>query len=142
MPRMLAAAAALAFAGVVTVEAAVIGIDLGGEFLKASLVKPRVPLDIVLNPEGKRRSEAIVGMFDGEQAYGGAALNQVRARSARLPGRAASAAARRSEHLPALPPFAGSPAIACSSNRAARATSCPTSRCWWAKARSLATCSG
>ena len=59
-------------------EGAVIGIDLGGEFLKASLVKPRVPLDIVLNPEGRRRSEAVVGFFDGEQAYGGAALNQVR----------------------------------------------------------------
>ena len=59
-------------------EGAVIGIDLGGEFIKASLVKPRVPLDIVLNPEGRRRSEAIVGFFDGEQAYGGAAANQVR----------------------------------------------------------------
>ena len=71
--RLLALVALLQLA-----EGAVIGIDLGGEFIKASLVKPRVPLDIVLNPEGRRRSEAVVGFFDGEQAYGGAALNQVR----------------------------------------------------------------
>ena len=75
---MLRAAAALVFATSAVVESAVIGIDLGGEYIKASLVKPRVPLDIVLNPEGRRRSEAVVGFFDGEQAYGGAALNQVR----------------------------------------------------------------
>eukprot|EP01047_Picozoa_sp_COSAG01_P060146 COSAG01_NODE_7330_length_3248_cov_14.447444_1_plen_1001_part_10 len=55
---------------------AVLGIDLGGEFIKASLVKPRVPLDIVVNPEGRRRTDAVVGFFDGEQVCGKAALGQ------------------------------------------------------------------
>ena len=32
-------------------HAAVIGIDLGGEFFKTSLVKPGFPLEIVLNAE-------------------------------------------------------------------------------------------
>ena len=76
-PALLAAATLAAACGLLPLASgAVLGIDLGGEFIKASLVKPRVPLDIVLNPEGKRRSEAVVGFFDGEQAYGGAALNQ------------------------------------------------------------------
>lgn len=58
-------------------SAAVIGIDFGGEYIKAALVKPRVPLDIVVNPEGRRRTEAVVGFVDGEQFFGKQALGQV-----------------------------------------------------------------
>ena len=67
---------AVLLAGLSVAAGAVIGIDLGGEFIKASLVKPRVPLDIVVNPEGRRRTEAVVGMFDGEQVSGKMALSQ------------------------------------------------------------------
>eukprot|EP01047_Picozoa_sp_COSAG01_P049220 COSAG01_NODE_4859_length_4677_cov_7.521407_2_plen_1059_part_01 len=62
--------------GVPVAKGAVLGIDLGGEYIKASLVKPRVPLDIVVNPEGRRRTDAVVGFFDGEQVCGKAALGQ------------------------------------------------------------------
>lgn len=48
---MMALPVAVVLALLPLVQCAVIGIDLGGEFIKASLVKPRVPLDIVLNPE-------------------------------------------------------------------------------------------
>lgn len=57
----------------------VIGIDFGSEFLKIALVKPGVPLDIVLTPEGKRKANTMVGYYDGEQLLGLPAENMVRA---------------------------------------------------------------
>src|SRR5438045_504302 len=39
---------------------AVIGIDLGTEYLKAALVKPGVPLEIVLTKDSKRKEAAAV----------------------------------------------------------------------------------
>jgi hypothetical protein len=74
MKATVALALLASFAGVA--NGAVLGIDLGGQYIKASLVKPRVPLDVVINPEGGRRSPAIVGFFDGEQVFGNLALNQ------------------------------------------------------------------
>ena len=56
----------------------VIGIDFGSEYLKISLVKPGVPLDIVLTLEGKRKQNTMVGYYDGEQLLGLAAENMVR----------------------------------------------------------------
>jgi hypothetical protein len=56
----------------------VIGIDFGSEFLKIALVKPGVPLDIVLTPEGKRKENTMVGFYDGEQLLGLPAENMVR----------------------------------------------------------------
>ena len=160
---VLAASACALVSLLPAASGAVIGIDLGGEFLKASLVKPRVPLDIVLNPEGRRRSEAVVGFFDGEQAYGGAALNQVRLRRT-----AASLSAWQWRVLvllvllpllPLLPPpllllllrhgqphtLLLTPAVFATpwrSKHGARRTSWRTSRCWWVRAWTRATCSG
>jgi molecular chaperone DnaK (HSP70) len=57
-------------------ESAVIGIDLGGEYIKTSMVKPRVPLEIVMNSEGFRKTAAVVGFVDGEQIVSNGALNQ------------------------------------------------------------------
>lgn len=75
----------------------VLGIDLGTEYLKAALVKPGIPLEIVLTKDSKRKEAAAVafkpasdasaaasshtGIF-AERAYGGDAL----ALAARYPG--------------------------------------------------------
>lgn len=72
---------------------AVLGIDLGTEYIKAALVKPGIPLDIVLTKDSKRKEVAAVafkplsndapaiGQFP-ERLYGGDAL----ALAARFPG--------------------------------------------------------
>ncbi|KAJ9638393.1 lumenal Hsp70 protein [Coniosporium tulheliwenetii] len=72
---------------------AVLGIDLGTSYLKAALVKPGIPLEIVLSKDSKRKEAAAVafkptsrsasasGSFP-ERVYGGDAL----ALAARFPG--------------------------------------------------------
>jgi hypoxia up-regulated 1 len=40
----------------------VIGIDYGTDWFKVSLVKPGVPLEIVLNRESKRKTSSIVAL--------------------------------------------------------------------------------
>lgn len=50
----------------------------GSEFFKISLVKPGMPLDIVLNIESKRKTATMVGYNDGEQLFSGSAANTVR----------------------------------------------------------------
>lgn len=68
---------------------AVLGIDVGTEYLKAALVKPGIPLEIVLTKDSKRKESAVVAykptrqndaLFP-ERFYGGDAL----ALSARYP---------------------------------------------------------
>ncbi|XP_069115800.1 hypoxia up-regulated protein 1-like isoform X1 [Argopecten irradians] len=54
---------------------AVISIDLGSEYTKIALVKPGVPMEIVLNEESSRKTASIVAMRDGERHYGQAAVN-------------------------------------------------------------------
>ena len=71
---------------------AVLGVDLGTEYIKAALVKPGIPLDIVLTKDSRRKETAAVafkpnrgGAKDGqfpERLYGADAL----ALSARFPG--------------------------------------------------------
>jgi hypoxia up-regulated 1 len=53
-------------------------VPAGSEFFKVSLVKPGMPLDIVLNIESKRKTATMVGYNDGEQLFSGAAANTVR----------------------------------------------------------------
>ncbi|KAL8950354.1 MAG: hypothetical protein Q9222_003606 [Ikaeria aurantiellina] len=71
---------------------AVLGIDLGTEYIKAALVKPGIPLEIVLTKDSKRKESATVAFKPSksssdtkvfpERIYGGDAL----ALSARFPG--------------------------------------------------------
>ncbi|KAL9111946.1 MAG: hypothetical protein Q9187_007854 [Circinaria calcarea] len=74
---------------------AVLGIDLGTEYIKAALVKPGIPLEIILTKDSKRKEAAAVGFkplkskssssdsdLFPERVYGGDAL----ALSARFPG--------------------------------------------------------
>ena len=64
-------------------QSVVLGIDLGTEYIKAALVKPGIPLEIVLSKDSKRKETAAVGfktpkkIVDGqfpERAYGSDAL--------------------------------------------------------------------
>ncbi|OAA63208.1 chaperone protein dnaK [Cordyceps fumosorosea ARSEF 2679] len=71
---------------------AVLGVDLGTEYIKAALVKPGVPLDIVLTKDSRRKEASAVAFKPApggakpdqfpERAYGADAL----ALSARFPG--------------------------------------------------------
>lgn len=67
-------------------------VDLGGEFLKVSVVKPgRIPISVVSNEMSKRRTSAQLAFIDGDRLLGeeAAALavrypERVYARQARL----------------------------------------------------------
>ncbi|TPX67929.1 hypothetical protein SpCBS45565_g03451 [Spizellomyces sp. 'palustris'] len=56
-------------------SASVIGIDYGTDWFKVSIVKPGIPLDIVLNAESKRKTPAIVLVRDGDRRYGSDAVS-------------------------------------------------------------------
>ncbi|KAL2220888.1 putative Hsp70 family chaperone Lhs1/Orp150 [Thermoascus aurantiacus ATCC 26904] len=64
------------------IGSAVLGIDLGTEYLKAALVKPGIPLEIVLTKDSKRKESAAVAFKPAREAnasfperfYGGDAL--------------------------------------------------------------------
>ena len=82
------------FAYTASAASAVLGIDFGTEYIKAALVKPGIPLEIVLTKDSKRKESAAVGFKAGktkaiaesstfpERLYGGDAL----AVAARFPG--------------------------------------------------------
>lgn len=80
------------FSANVMAASAVLGVDLGTEYIKAALVKPGVPLDIVLTKDSRRKETSAVafkpapgGAKPGqypERAYGADAI----ALSARFPG--------------------------------------------------------
>jgi len=76
----LAAAAALLLALVCLpqADAAVAAIDLGTEWMKVALVKPGVPMEIVLNRESKRKTATAVTIRKSERFFGEDALNLVR----------------------------------------------------------------
>lgn len=55
---------------------AVMSIDLGSEFMKVAIVKPGIPMEIVLNEDSDRKTSTIVALRDGERYFGKAAENQ------------------------------------------------------------------
>ncbi|KAL8852834.1 MAG: hypothetical protein Q9221_002343 [Calogaya cf. arnoldii] len=79
------------FASTASAVSAVLGIDLGTEYIKTALVKPGIPLEIVLTKDSKRKETAAVAFKPSkssltpnvfpERIYGGDAL----ALSARFP---------------------------------------------------------
>jgi hypoxia up-regulated 1 len=88
----IAVAALLYFTTLASAASAVLGIDLGTEYIKAALVKPGVPLEIVLSKDSKRKEvsalafkppkgDIAVGSYP-ERSYGSDAL----ALAARFPG--------------------------------------------------------
>lgn len=82
----------LLFTSIASAATTVLGVDLGTEYIKAALVKPGIPLEIVLTKDSKRKEAAAVAfkpLKSGtdkdvypERAYGGDAV----ALSARFPG--------------------------------------------------------
>ncbi|TFJ83042.1 hypothetical protein NSK_005667 [Nannochloropsis salina CCMP1776] len=69
--------------------AGVIGVDLGSEFMKVSLVKPGTMMDIVTNIHSKRKTETMISFYQGERSYGADAYSLLTRRPdvtyARLP---------------------------------------------------------
>lgn len=80
------------FSGTASAASVVLGIDLGTEYIKAALVKPGIPLEIVLTKDSKRKEVSAVTFKPSksgaqtssfpERFYGGDAL----ALAARFPG--------------------------------------------------------
>ncbi|XP_067935548.1 hypoxia up-regulated protein 1-like [Watersipora subatra] len=59
-----------------TASLAVMSIDLGNEFMKIGLVKPGVPMEIVLNTESSRKTSMVVAMRQGgDREFANAAMN-------------------------------------------------------------------
>jgi hypoxia up-regulated 1 len=79
------------FSSTAQAASAVLGVDLGTEYIKAALVKPGIPLDIVLTKDSRRKETSAVafkptknvpsGLFP-ERAYGSDAMSL----AARFPG--------------------------------------------------------
>lgn len=90
-PRSLLLCVAVLFSTNVSAIAAVLGVDLGTEYIKAALVKPGIPLEIVLTKDSRRKETSAVAFkpFQNapksgaypERAYGSDAM----ALSARFP---------------------------------------------------------
>jgi hypoxia up-regulated 1 len=52
------------------VLASVLAIDYGADFTKASLMKPGVPFDVLLNKDSKRKIQSSVAWKRGDRLFG------------------------------------------------------------------------
>ena len=57
--------------------ASVLAIDYGSDFIKASLMKPGVPFDVLLNKDSKRKICSVVSWKKGDRMFGQDAFNIV-----------------------------------------------------------------
>uniref|UniRef100_A0A3B3WYH5 Hypoxia up-regulated protein 1 n=1 Tax=Poecilia mexicana TaxID=48701 RepID=A0A3B3WYH5_9TELE len=57
-----------------TVTVAVMSVDLGSEWMKMAIVKPGVPMEIVLNSESRRKTPTVVCLKENERLFGDSAL--------------------------------------------------------------------
>jgi molecular chaperone DnaK (HSP70) len=64
------------------VSASLLAIDYGGEWTKASVIKPGVPFDVLLNRDSKRKIQSIVAWKGEERLFGGDAFSIASASSA------------------------------------------------------------
>uniref|UniRef100_A0A915BBA6 Hypoxia up-regulated protein 1 n=2 Tax=Parascaris univalens TaxID=6257 RepID=A0A915BBA6_PARUN len=53
---------------------AAMSVDFGSQYMKMALVKPGVPMEIVLNKESRRKTPNLIAIRDGERFFGDAAL--------------------------------------------------------------------
>ena len=58
----------------------VLAIDYGSDYIKASLMKPGMPFDVLLNKDSKRKIRSSVAWKNGERLFGQDAFNIVRRR--------------------------------------------------------------
>ncbi|XP_030601791.1 hypoxia up-regulated protein 1 [Archocentrus centrarchus] len=56
------------------VTVAVMSVDLGSEWMKMAIVKPGVPMEIVLNKESRRKTPTVVCLKEGERLFGDSAM--------------------------------------------------------------------
>ncbi|KAI3635861.1 hypothetical protein MIR68_006499 [Amoeboaphelidium protococcarum] len=68
--------ASVAAALIGTCQAAVMGIDFGTEWIKVGLVKPGIPMDLVLTKDSKRKADAVVTIRDGIRYFGSEGVSQ------------------------------------------------------------------
>lgn len=57
--------------------ASLLAIDYGTDGFKASLIKPGVPFDVLINKDSKRKTPSIVTLRGEERSFGGEAANLV-----------------------------------------------------------------
>lgn len=57
----------------------VLAIDYGSDYIKASLIKPGTPFDVLLDKDSKRKIRSSVAWKNGERLFGQDAFNLVRA---------------------------------------------------------------
>ncbi|KAK7125717.1 hypothetical protein R3I93_021179 [Phoxinus phoxinus] len=57
-----------------TESVAVMSVDLGSEWMKVAIVKPGVPMEIVLNKESRRKTPVAVCLKENERLFGDSAL--------------------------------------------------------------------
>ncbi|XP_075696248.1 hypoxia up-regulated protein 1 isoform X3 [Rhinoderma darwinii] len=57
-----------------TESVAVMSVDLGSEWMKVAIVKPGVPMEIVLNKESRRKTPCAVALKDNERLFGDSAV--------------------------------------------------------------------
>lgn len=58
-------------------SAAILAIDYGTEWIKASLMKPGVPFDVLLNRDSKRKIQSSVAWKGDDRLFGSDAFNIV-----------------------------------------------------------------
>jgi hypoxia up-regulated 1 len=57
--------------------ASVLAVDYGTDWIKASLMKPGVPFDVLLNRDSKRKIQSSVGWKGSDRLFGSDAFNIV-----------------------------------------------------------------
>lgn len=62
-------------------QAAVMSIDYGTEWFKVGLIKPGIPLDVALNKDSKRKTQAMVTLREDQRLYGSDSLALVNERA-------------------------------------------------------------
>lgn len=62
------------FIGRIDAGYAAMSVDLGSQFIKIGLVKPGVPMEIVLNKESQRKTPFVVAIRKGERFFSDAAV--------------------------------------------------------------------
>lgn len=58
-------------------QGSILAIDYGSEFMKASLIKPGVPFDVLLNRDSKRKIQSTVSWKGEDRLFGADAFNIV-----------------------------------------------------------------
>ena len=54
------------------------GIDFGTDWYKVAVIKPGIPLEVVLNKDSKRKTEAVVTIREGIRYFGSDGVSLVR----------------------------------------------------------------